>query len=180
MLRGLLIGFGALVVVGLLLMFPGDVMNSDDMREYTLSKAYLEKNTKQYAQCYNSVNYGASGLTDIELALMSEYFNDPRVSPATMQPVQDSFMKGVGQKCNKSISDYESTYKKAEMIQEKSVSLQVGWRTFVFGGSDQKIPAREILSYSPTNTRMILAFNDYVFTVDEAKAFYKKQLRLTN
>lgn len=178
MLKGLLIGFGVLVVVGLLFMFPGDSMNSDDMREYTLSKAYLEKNTEQYARCYNSVNYGVSGLTDVEIALMGEHLNDPRVTAETMKPVEASFMNGIKQKCDKAISDYESAYKKVETVQEKSESLKIGWRTFVFGGSDQKIPANEISQYSPERARMTLAFNDYVFTADEVKSFYKEQLGL--
>jgi hypothetical protein len=70
-------------------------MSSSDMSDYTLSKAYLAKNTEQYARCYNSVNYGVSGLTDIEIALMGEYFNDPRVSSETMKPIQESFMNGI-------------------------------------------------------------------------------------
>ena len=178
MLKGLLIGFSVLVVVGLLFIFPGDAMSSDDMRDYTLSKAYLAKNTEQYARCYNSVNYGASGLTDIELALMSEYFNDSQVSSETMKPVEQSFMNGIKQKCDKSINDYESAYKKAEAVQHKSESLKVGWRTFVFGGGSQSIPSSEVSQYSPASARMTVSFNDYIFTSDEAKTFYKEQLGL--
>ena len=178
MLKGLLIGFGVLVVVGLLFIFPGDAMNSDDMSDYTLNKAYLAKNTEQYARCYNSVNYGVSGLTDVEIALMGEYLNDPRVTAETLKPVETSFMNGIKQKCAKAIGDYESAYKKIESIQEKSESLKIGWRTFMFGGPDQKIPASEISQYSPASARMAVAFNDYVFTADEAKSFYKQQLGL--
>jgi len=178
MLKGLLIGFCVVVVAVILFMFPGDAMSSDDMRHYTLSKAYLMKNTEQYARCYNSVNYGASGLIDIELAFMSEYFNDPRVTSDAMKPVKGSFLKGIKQECDKSISDYESAYKTAEEIQTKSESLSVGWRTFVFGGSNQSIPASEVSQYSPARARMSLAFNDYIFTDDEAKMFYKERLGL--
>lgn len=178
MLKGLLIGICVLVVAGLLFMFPGDTMSSDDMRDYTLSKAYLSKNTEQYARCYNSVNYGTSGLIDIELALMSEHFNDPRVNSEKMKPVEQSFMNEIKQKCDKSINDYESAYKKAETIQSKSESLKFGWRTFVFGGGNQSIPFSEVSRYSPANARMAVAFNDYVFTADEAKAFYKERLGL--
>ncbi len=95
MLRNLLIGACILIGIGLLFIFPGDTMSSSDMSDYTLSKAYLAKNTEQYARCYNSVNYGVSGLTDIEIALMGEYFNDPRVSSETMKPIQESFMNGI-------------------------------------------------------------------------------------
>ena len=178
MLKGLLIGFCVLVAIGLLFLFPGDAMSSDDMRDYTLSKAYLAKNTEQYARCYNSVNYGTSGLTDIELALTSEYFNDPRVSSETMKPVEQSFMNGIRQKCDKSINDYESAYKKVEAVQQKSESLKVGWKTFVFGGGNQSIPSSEVSQYSPASARMTVAFNDYVFTADEAKTFYREQLGL--
>ena len=167
-----------MIAIGLLFIFPGDTMNSDDIRDFTLSKAYLAKNTEQYARCYNSVNYGTSVLTDIELALMSEYFNDPRVSSETMKPVEQSFMNGIKQKCDKSINDYESAYKKVEAIQQKSESLKVGWRTFVFGGANQSIPPSEISQYSPANARMTVAFNDNIFTADEAKMFYKDQLGL--
>lgn len=76
------------------------------------------------------------------------------------------------------LSDYESAYKKVESVQEKSESLKIGWRTFIFGGPDQKNPASEISQYSPARARMTLAFNDYVFTTDEAKSFYKEQLGL--
>lgn len=178
MLKGLLIGLCVWVVAGLLFMFPGDAMSSNDMRDYTLSKAYLAKNTEQYARCYNSVNYGISELTDVELALMSEYFNDPRVSSETMKPVEQSFVDGIKQKCDKSINDYESAYNKAEAVQQKSESLKVGWRTFVFGGGNQSIPASEISEYSPASARMKVPFNDYMFTVDEVKKFYMEQLGL--
>jgi len=178
MLKGFLIGFCILVVIGLLLLFPGDAMSSDDMRDYTLSKAYLAKNTEQYARCYNSVNYGASGLGDVEISLMGEYFNDPRVSSETMKSIQEDFLNVIKQKCNKTLSDYESAYKKAEAIQKKSESLKVGWATFVFGGGSRSISATEILSYNPSNARMTVEFNDYIFTADEAKSFYKEQLEL--
>lgn len=178
MLKGLLIGICVLVVAGLLFMFPGDTMSSDDMRDYTLSKAYLAKNTEQYARCYNSVNYGTSGLIDIELALMGEHFNDPRVSSEIMKPVEQSFMNEIKQKCDKPINDYESAYKIAETIQSKSESRKVGWRTFIFGGANQSIPSNGVSQYSPANTRMTVVFNDYIFTADEAKVFYKEQLGL--
>jgi hypothetical protein len=122
--------------------------------------------------------YYTSGLIDVELALISEYFNDPRVSPETMKPVEESFMNDLKKKCNKPIADYESAYNKTQSIQEKSGNLSVGWRTFVFGGSNQSIPASEVLEYSPARARMSVAFNDYVFTQDEAKVFYKMQLGL--
>lgn len=178
MLKSLLIGFCVAVVAIILLMFPGDAMSSDDMRDYTLSKAYLAKNTEQYAKCYHSVNYGTSGLIDVELALRSEYFNDPRVSAETMKPVEESFMNNVKQECEKPIADYEAAYNKAQAVQEKSSNLSVGWRTFVFGGSNQSISASEVLEHSPARARMFVAFNDYVFTEDEAKVFYKVQLGL--
>lgn len=178
MLKGLLIVIGILVVLALFFVFPGGTMSSDDMSDYTLSKAYLAKNTEQYARCYNSVNYGTSGLIDVELALTSEYFNDQRVSSESMEPVEENFMNTVKQKCDKPISDYESAYNKAQVIQEKSEKLSFGWRTFVFGGSSQSIPASEVLQYSPANVRMSLAFNDYIFTEAEVKLFYKEQLGL--
>jgi len=48
----------------------------------------------------------------------------------------------------------------------------------MFGGPDQKILANEISQYNPARARMTLAFNDHVFTADEAKSFYKEQLGL--
>ena len=165
MLKGLLIGICVLAVAGLLFMFPGDAMSSNDMRDYTLSRAYLAKNTEQYARCYNSVNYGVSGLTDVELALMGEYFNDPRVSSETMKPVEQSFMNEIKQKCDKTISDYESTYEKADVIQSKSENLKVGWRTFVLGDGNQAIPSSDISQYSPSHARLKSSFNDYVLLI---------------
>lgn len=159
-------------------MFPGDAISSNEMRDYTLSKAYLEKDAGHYARCYNSVNYGISGLTDIELALMSEHFNDPRVNSETMKPVEQRFINEIKQKCDKIIDDYESAYKKAETIQSRSESLKLGWRTFVFGGGNQSIPSGEISQLAPANARMTVAFNDYIFTAEEAKGFYEEQLRL--
>jgi len=177
-LKVLLIGICVLIVAGLFFIFPGDVMSSDDMRDYTLSKAYLSKNIEQYARCYNSVNYGTSGLIDIELALMSEHFNDPRVSSEMMKPVEQSFMNEIKLKCDKPIDDYESAYEKADAIQNKSEILSVGWRTFVFGGGNQSIPSGEISQYAPASVRMAVAFNDYIFTADEVRVFYKERLGL--
>lgn len=49
MLRNLLISVCALIGIGLLFIFPGDTMSPTDMSNYTLSKAYVAKNTEQYA-----------------------------------------------------------------------------------------------------------------------------------
>lgn len=178
MLKKLLIGACLVVIAGLLFIFPGDTMSSKDLNDYTVGKAYLAKNTEEYARCYNSVNYGTSGLSDVELALMSEYFNDPRVSSETMKPVEQSFMNGIKQRCDKPISDYESAYKKAEAVQEKSESLKVGWRTFLFERENQSTPSSEISQYSPASARITVAFNDFVFTADEVRSFYKDKLGL--
>lgn len=48
----------------------------------------------------------------------------------------------------------------------------------MFGGGNQSIPSSEISQYSPASARMTVAFNDYVFSADEAKDFYKEQLGL--
>lgn len=178
MIKGLLISICVVVVIGLLFLFPGDTLSSDDTQEYSLSKAYLEKNIEQYALCYNSVNYGTSGLTDIELALMSEYFNDPRVSSETMRPVEQSFMHEIKQKCDKSINDYESAFKKAETIQNKSESMRVGWRTFMFGSGDSSLHPGEVSQYRPALARTKLAFNEYIFTSDQARSYYIEHLGL--
>jgi len=86
-------------------------------------------------------------------------------------------MNIIKQKCDKSINDYETAYKKTKAIQSKSESLKLGWQTFMFGGN-QSTPYREISQYSPPSVRMMIALNDYIFTVNEAKAFYKEQLGL--
>lgn len=178
MLKNLLIGVCVLIVIGILFAFPGETMSSTDMSDYTLGKAYLAKNTERYTRCYNSVNYGISGLTDVEIALMGEYFNDPRVSSVSMKSVEKSFLSGIKQKCDKTISDYESAYQKTETIQMKSESLRVGWRTLISGGADQKIPTRGILLYRPENVRMNLPFNSYIFTNEEAHEYFIKQLNI--
>lgn len=176
--KSVLISFCILVVAGFLFMFRGDTMSPDDMRSYTLSKAYLEKNTEQYARCYNSINYGTSGLIDIELALMSEYFNDSRVNSEQMKPVAERFMNDIKRKCEKPINDYESAYNKVEAVQKKSESLAIGWRTFVFGGGQQFIPMSSVMPYSPPSARLTVSFNDYVFTEQEAIDYFKKELSL--
>ena len=178
MLKNLLIGVCIVAFIGLLFVFPGDAMSSSDLNDYAMNKAYLTKNTKVYARCYNSVNYGTSGLIDVELSLMGEYFNDPRVISESMKPIEQKFMDGIKQKCDKTINDYESAYKKVEAVQKKSENLKLGWQTFLFGGRNQSIPSSEISQYSPANARMTVAFNDYVFTTDEARSFYKEQLGL--
>lgn len=178
MLKGLLISFCAVVIIGLIFMFPGETMSSGDMKEYTLSRAYLAKNTEHYARCYNSVHHGSSGLINVEIALMGEYFNDQRVNSEAMKPIGESFLNDAKLECEKTISDYESAYEALEVIQMKSESLSVGWRTFIFGGGNQSISVNEVLQYSPARARMSLAFNDYTFTEDQARAFYKEQLGL--
>lgn len=178
MLKKLLIGLVFVTFVALIFIFPGELMSSDDLNSYTLNKAYLAKNKESYARCYNSVNYGASVLIDIELSLKSEYFNDPRVSSEKMKEAEISFMNIIKKKSNKTINDYESAYKNIEDIRNKSVSLKAGWRTFVFSGKDQSITFNEIYLYSPTSAHMTVAFNDYIFTTNEAKMFYMEQLSL--
>ena len=178
MLKKLLVGLVVIGLIVLIFIFPGESMNTDDLNSYVINKAYLAKNGESYARCYNSVNYGTSGLIDVELSLKSEYFNDPRVSYEKIKEVEDSFLNSIKQRCDKIVSDYESAYKKTDEIQKKSESLSMGWRTLLLGGNSQSISSNEISSYSPTSARMTVAFNDYVFTYDEARKFYKEKLGL--
>lgn len=167
-----------MIGAGLLFASPGDTMSSSDMSDYILSRAYLVKNTELYTRCYNSINHGTSGLIDVELALKSEHFNDPRVSFEKMKSIEKSFLNGIKQKCDSSIDDYESAYEKVEEVQKRSESLRVGWRTFLFGGGTQVIPTSEVFQYDPGRVRMTTPFNSYIFTLDEAKAFYEERLGL--
>lgn len=48
----------------------------------------------------------------------------------------------------------------------------------MFGSGNKSIPSIEISQYRPASARMTVAFNDYVFTADEVKTFYKEQLGL--
>lgn len=178
MFKKLLVGLVIIVLIILVFIFPGETMSTIDLNNYVINKAYLAKNGESYARCYNSVNYGTSGLIDVELSLKSEYFNDPRVSYEKIKEVENNFLNSIKQRCDKTISDYESAYKKADEIQKKSNSLNIGWQTFLFGGGSWSISSNEISSYSPTSARMIVAFNDYVFTYDEARKFYKEKLGL--
>lgn len=178
MLKKLLVGLVVIVFIVLIFIFPGESMNADDLNSYVINKAYLAKNGESYARCYNSVNYGTSGLIDVELSLKSEYFNDPRVSTEKIKKVETSFMNNIKQKCNKTISDYESAYENAEEIQKKSESLSVGWRTFLFSGNNQLPPVSELAQYSPTRTRITLSFNDYIFSDADVRSFYEEQLGL--
>lgn len=178
MLKKLLVGLVVIVLIVLIFIFPGESMNADDLNSYVINKAYLAKNGESYARCYNSVNYGTSGLIDVELSLKSEYFNDPRVSYEKIKEAEDNFLDNIKQRCDKIIGDYESAYKKADEIQKKSNSLNIGWHTFLFGSESQSILSNKISSYSPTSARMTVAFNDYIFTYDEARKFYKEKLGL--
>lgn len=83
----------------------------------------------------------------------------------------------VKQKCNKSISDYESTYKKAENSASEIKGLKIGWRTFVFGG-ESSIQLVESCNIATLSARMTVAFNDYVFTQQEVRAILYYTARL--
>lgn len=48
----------------------------------------------------------------------------------------------------------------------------------MFGSGSQSMPSSEISQYSPSNVRLKVSFNDYVFTEQEVTEYFKKQLNL--
>ncbi len=178
MVKGILISIAVAIVLAVAFFFPGDTMSSDEVNEFTVSRAYLAKNMQAYAVCYNSVNYGESGLYSLELNLKGEYWNDPRVTVESLEAARSNFMDLINEKCDPVMDEYEANYNSALAIQKKSQSLAVGWRTFLLGGGNQGISSDGIDQYEPGNARKALPFNSYIYTETDAADYYDEYLGL--
>lgn len=78
----------------------------------------------------------------------------------------------------KKVDDYQSAYDKAVKCQNEIVSSSNGLWNFLFGSTDGQQLTQDLSLFEPTNVRMSIAFNDYVFTEHQVKTYFEEQLGL--
>lgn len=182
MLKRITIIIGSLAVLALVVLaiifIPSGTAKSSTVNDYMASKAYLSKNGESYARCYNSINYGASVLTDVRLAILSENFSDSSITPLRLDTIQESFMKTVKDRCQKTVDAYENAYDKANRSLTEIKDTETSWWTLVTGSSGRELTTDNLDGYLPASARITVAFNDVVFTNQEAKQYFRTQLGL--
>ncbi len=175
-----MIGLSAVLalIVFAIIFIPSGTAKPSTVNDYTVSKAYLSKNSESYARCYNSINYGTSVLTDVRLAILSENFSNGSVTSARLDTVQASFMKTVEDRCRKTVDAYENAYDKANRSLTQIKEAETSWWTLVAGSPGRELTTDSLGDYSLARVRMTVALNDVVFTNQEAKQYFKTQLGL--
>lgn len=87
-------------------------------------------------------------------------------------------MDSVKLECQKTVDDYQQAYDKAVKDQEEIQSSSNALWNFFFGSMSSQPSAQDLNSFEPARARMSIAFNDYVFTEQEVKDYFEKQLGL--
>ncbi|MGB2787632.1 MAG: hypothetical protein WBB94_04605 [Candidatus Saccharimonadaceae bacterium] len=87
-------------------------------------------------------------------------------------------MDSVKLECQKTVNDYQQAYDKAVKDQEEMEGSGNALWNFFFGSAQGQRSTQDLSSFEPSRARMSLAFNDYVFTEQQVKDYFEKQLGL--
>jgi hypothetical protein len=163
------------IVIGALLLLPNGTVDQSTVNEYTVQKAYLSKKGESYARCYNSINYGSVTIGDARLALRTpENFNT--IDNNKLDEIEVSFVKSVKDKCQKTVDDYETTYKNLQATQEKIQNTETAWWVLLLGSPTRQLGIEDISRLEPSLARMQVPFNDFIFTKAEAVDYFQERL----
>lgn len=166
-----------IVIIGAIFFYFNGGPNPEKATDLTLQTAYMAKNSESYARCYNSVNHGASLIGDVRLKILSENFYDDSINSERLDVVEKSFMDVVvNPKCQSVIADYETAYKTA-VIDKNELQGHELW-SFFFGSTLSQPTTQDLSEFESSRARMSIAFNDYVFTQQEVKDYFDKELEL--
>lgn len=169
---GVIVGLGLLVGAGFALS-SGNV-DSATMNEYTIKKAYLAKNTKNYSRYYNSINHGRSKIGDVRLQIIGDNFYDKSITSERLDVVEDAFMKTVEDQCKSTVDGYETAYSEAEKAQKKIKDAQTSWLSTLLGTNWNESAIDDLSSYEPSHARLSLFFTDVIFTDQQVRDFFDK------
>ncbi len=167
-----------LLVVGVLFIYRTGGANPQTANDLLDKTAYLSKSKDGYSRCYNSINYGTSLIGDVRLQIKSENFNNDSITSDRLDAIEKSFMDSVKLECQKTVDDYQQAYDKAVKDQEEIQSSSNALWNFFFGSMSSQPSVQDLSSFEPARARMSIAFNDYVFTEQQVKGYFEKQLGL--
>jgi hypothetical protein len=167
-----------LAVIGVLYFYFTGGSNPETANDLFNKTTYMAKSKDSYARCYNSINYGTSLIGDVRLNILSENFNDKSINSDRLDIIEKSFMDSVKLECQKTIDDYQLAYDGAVKSQEEMQGSTNALWNFFFGSANSQPSALDLRSFEPGRTRMSTSFNDYVFTEQQVKDYFEKQLGL--
>ena len=166
------------LIVGAINLYVTGGPNSDTTSDLIKQTAYLTKSKESYARCYNSTNYGTSLIGDVRLTIKGENFNDDSVTSERLDIIENSFMNTIKDECQKKVDDYQQAYDRAIEDQEEINSPSNALWKFLFGFTQTQPSFQDLSLYSPALARTTVAFNDYVFTDQQVKTYFEKELGL--
>lgn len=167
-----------LLAVGVLFIYRTGGANPQTANDLLDKTAYLSKSKDGYSRCYNSINYGTSLIGDVRLQIKSENFNNDSITSDRLNVIEKSFMDSVKLECQKTVDDYQQAYDMAVKDQKEIQSSSNALWNFFFGSMSSRPSTHDLSSLEPARARMSAAFNDYVFTEEQIKSYFEKQLEL--
>jgi hypothetical protein len=167
------------LVVGAVFLYVTGGSNPDTANKFMIQTAYLAKSKESYAQCYNSINHGTSLIGDVRLEIKGENFNDDSITSDLLDEIETSFMETVKLECQKTVDDYQYAYDSAVGYKSELEDSGNGLWSFFFGSAADESSTRDLSLLEPTRVRMMVAFNDYVFTEQQVKAYFVEKLGLS-
>lgn len=168
----------AAVAIGVIFFYLTGGSNPSTASSLLDQTTYLTKSKDTYSRCYNSINYGTSLIGDVRLKIKGENFNDDSITSDRLDAIEKSFMDSVKLECQKTVDDYQQAYDKAIKDQEEMGSSGNAVWNFLFGSMRSQPSTQDLSSFEPARVRMSVAFNDYVFTEQEVRDYFDKQLGL--
>jgi len=166
------------LVVGAIFFYVTGGSNPDTVNKLMIQTAYLAKSKESYARCYNSINHGTSLIGDVRLEIKGENFNNDSITSDRLDEIEKSFMDTAKRACQKTVDDYQNTYDSAVKYQNEIDSSNSGLWNFLFGSASDQPSAQDLSLVEPAYVRMSVAFNDYIFTEQEVKDYFEKDLGL--
>lgn len=141
---------------------------ADRIAEHQLS---LMSDQKQYAKCYNSVNYGVATINDVSLSYLTFDSSEEHINK--LHQIENDFKIKVQLECSSKISEYEEKHNAyVSSVNEYEAS---GWINFLIGGG---VIETDVSELSPANVRMRAGnpLTTLIFTKEDVENYFAQNI----
>lgn len=166
--------FAAFTVGGLLLIGALDNVkgapNPDAIKDYTLAKAYMDKNKEQYATCYYSINSSVGAISDVSFSYYYPGMSDEE--KVKIKQVESSFVQSVKDQCEDPVKKYEESYELYKKSSEHILAADRSLFDNIINAKPEK--DRSIIEYEPAFVRFKSGspFDNYIFKDEDIRQHF--------
>jgi hypothetical protein len=145
---------------------------NDSNEQIAHLKSRLLISSKQYAKCYNSINYGSYMVGDVSLSHLR--FDSTDAEKAHLKSIESDFINTVKKQCNNTVREYEQTYK--DYFNKSSEAESLGWIAFLIGGTT--VASEQVDELGPQLVRFNAGdpLTYFIFTKQDVEEFYRQKL----